>query len=76
MNGIKYFDRVLAKELGVKIKELTIDMINNYIGKKEKEATSCASEMQAGSRANLGILSFLPYKEELEIRQYILNWSG
>ncbi|MBI2047123.1 hypothetical protein HYT26_03100 [Candidatus Pacearchaeota archaeon] len=76
MIGIKYLDKVLAKELGVKIKELTIDMIDDYIDRKEREATSCASSMQKGSRVNLGILRFLPYKEELEIRQYILNWSG
>ena len=48
MNSIKYFDKVLAKELGVKIKELTIDMIDDYIDRKEREATSCASAMQKG----------------------------
>ena len=76
MNSIKYFDKVLAKELGVKIKELTIDMIDDYIDRKEREATSCASAMQKGSRVNLGIMGFMPFQEELRLRQYILNWRG
>ena len=79
----RYFDKIIAKELGIKVKDLTLEKLSRYIDKMNRKVTSCISTRfypigicctSIAYKINSGLYSFMSHKEELELMQYIKNW--
>lgn len=73
----KYFRRIIAKGLGVKEKDLTLDMVNEYCDRMEEKATTSTSETlrEMGRMSRFGERRFMPYEEELKLRNFIHHWN-
>ncbi len=79
----KYFRRMIANELGLKVSEVTPDVVHNMINRLEREATHSIFETTRpvgvctpiAQRVYLGLVKLMPYKEELKLTNYIHNWN-